>query len=313
MILPMAIRSVFMGSPSFAVPTMLALAEISELAGIVTQPNRPSGRGRTLTPPPIKEAADRQHIPAIQPEKLSLPDAMAVLEGWHPDIIIVAAFGQILRKSVLQLPPFGCLNLHASLLPRHRGAAPIAAAILSGDSETGITLMQMDPGLDTGPILGSRAISIDSLDTAASLSEKLSLLAASTLKELLPHYLRGDLSPHPQDRSLATYAPQLSKEDGKLDIRQSAVRLERQIRAYFPWPGSFLQWNGVMLKVLAGEAKTGSTSNEIGLLFEDGGFPAIQCGEGILILRLVHPAGKKPMSGKDFLRGMPGVIGSLVP
>jgi methionyl-tRNA formyltransferase len=222
MISAMAITSVFMGSPEFAVPVLAALTECSQVAGVVTQPDRPSGRGRILTAPPVKVFAVNHQLPVIQPEKLSNPDAMDVLRSWTPDIIIVAAFGQLLRKAVLELPQYGCLNLHASLLPRHRGAAPIPAAILMGDAETGITLMQMDPGLDTGPILGIRSIPIDASDTTSTLTEKLSLLAAHVLTELLPDYLQGKLVPQPQDSNQATYAPQLKKEAGRMDIHQSA-------------------------------------------------------------------------------------------
>lgn len=301
-----------MGSPSFAVPSLIALSEITDLVGVVTQPDRPCGRGRAMTPPAVKVAADQRHIRTIQPEKLSDPTALAVLQDWKPDIIIVAAYGQILRKILLALPAKGCLNLHASLLPRHRGAAPVAAAILAGDARTGITLMQMDPGLDTGPMLGNQAIDIDPLDTTESLLEKLSLLAAHTLTELLPQYLNGSLIPVPQDSSLATYAPQLKKEDGRLDIRLSAFSLERQIRAFYPWPGSSLLWNDLPLKVLSAGAKPASPSQPAGLVIEDEGFPAIQCGEGILCLRTIQLAGKKPMSGKDFLRGMHQFLGSVV-
>jgi methionyl-tRNA formyltransferase len=179
-------RSVFMGSPEFSLPVLESLKNLTQIAGVVTQPDRPAGRGREVCPPPVKILADRLGLPVIQPEKLRAPEAMDQLRAWEPEVIVVAAFGQILRPEVLNLPRYGCVNLHASLLPRHRGASPVAAAILAGDPETGITFMKMDPGLDTGPILGQLRIPIESRDTAESLGRKLSLLAAETLQAYLP-------------------------------------------------------------------------------------------------------------------------------
>jgi methionyl-tRNA formyltransferase len=301
-----------MGSPEFAVPALQALTSLTEVVGVVTQPDRPSGRGRALNPPPVKICAKSNKIPVIQPEKISAPDAFSAMVNWQPDILIVAAYGQILRKNLLALPRLGCLNLHASLLPRHRGAAPIAAAILAGDFQTGITLMQMDPGLDTGPILTSRSIPIGPEDTSGSLSDKLAALAALVLADSLPAYLRQELSPQPQDSALASYAPQLKKENGQLDFHQPAMQLERQIRAYFPWPGSFLLWKGLRMKVLSGAAISGLPEQGIGQVLALNGFPAIQCGQGILVLRTVQLPGKKPMSGNAFLLGNHALIGSTV-
>jgi methionyl-tRNA formyltransferase len=306
----MAIRSVFLGSPEFAVPSLTALAGITEVVGVVTQPDRPAGRGRAQTAPPIKIQAELLHLPVIQPEKLRAPEAFAQLRDWRPEVIVVTAYGQILRPDVLRLPRYGCLNLHASLLPRHRGAAPIAAALLAGDAETGITLMQMDPGLDTGPMLARRAIPIQQTDTAGSLAARLADLAAETLTEFLPVYIRGELAPAPQDPALATYAPLLKKEDGRLDVQQDAVRLERQIRAYTPWPGAFLIWKQTVLKILAGEAGEATGRMPAGTFTIHQGFPAVHCGQGLLILRTVQPSGKRPMSGAEFLRGARGFITS---
>jgi methionyl-tRNA formyltransferase len=211
-------RVVFMGSPDFALPTLRALADIYEVVGIVTQPDRASGRGRAVKSPPIKLLAQELNLPVIQPEKLRQPEAMVQLRTWNPDLIIVAAFGQILRKDVLDLPRFGCINVHASLLPRWRGAAPINAAILHGDEETGVTIMKMDVGLDTGPILSQRSIRLTRDDTAGSVFEKLSHLGADLLIETLPDYLAGKIQPIPQPEESATYAPMLKKEEGKLDF-----------------------------------------------------------------------------------------------
>src|SRR5512136_2516429 len=216
--MPSIFRIVFMGSPDFAVPALEALARNYTVVGVVTQPDRPAGRGGDLRPPAVKEAALRLGIPSIQPEKSRQPEALDQLKAWAPDVIVVAAFGQILRTNVLELPRFGCINIHGSLLPRWRGAAPIQAAILAGDKETGITIMKMDPGVDTGPILSQRALRMASDETGGSLFVKMSILGADLLLETLPRYLDGELLPQTQPEEGATYAPMLRKEDGLLDF-----------------------------------------------------------------------------------------------
>ena len=292
---------VFMGSPDFAVPTLRELAKHYEIAGVVTQPDRKSGRGRAIKPPPIKTLALELGLDIIQPEKLRLPEAMNQLRLWNSDLIVVAAFGQILKPDVLALPSRGCVNVHASLLPRWRGAAPIQAAILAGDDETGVTIMNMDQGVDTGAILSQRAIKIEDDDTAESLSGKLSRLGADLLIETLPRYLSGDLKPQSQDESQATYAPMLKKEDGLLDFTQSAEELARRVRAFNPWPGAYFEWNGGMLKVHRAHAETGNGSE--GQRLVDRGRPAVGARGGLLILDEAQPAGKKSMGGKAFLLG----------
>jgi methionyl-tRNA formyltransferase len=291
-----------MGSPDFAVPTLEALARRYPLVGVVTQPDRPAGRGQALVPPAIKEAALRLGIPIIQPEKLRLPEAMAQLQAWAPDLIVVAAFGQILRPAVLDLPRYGCINVHGSLLPRGRGAAPIQASILAGDQETGITIMKMDPGVDTGPILSQRAIQITPDDTGGTLFTKMAPLGAELLLETLPRYLSGELVPRPQPDKGATYAPMLKKEDGLLNFTRPAIELERRARAFNPWPGTWLDWNGSPLKVLRARV-SGEKSPGAGYRLIVEGRPAIGTGEGILIMEEVQPAGKKPMPGRAFLTG----------
>jgi methionyl-tRNA formyltransferase len=238
----------------------------------------------------------------MQPERLSEPAAMSQLRAWSPDLIVVAAFGQLLRPEVLDLPTQGCLNIHASLLPRWRGAAPINAAILAGDRETGITLMQMDPGLDTGPIIKQRVLPIQENDTAGSLFSKLAQLSADFLIESLPAYLRGELPPQQQDDSLSSYAPMLKKSDGELNFNQSAIVLARQVRAYNPWPGSYIISGGKRLKIHSARAIS-VTSAGIGVFSRHDGHPAIGTSEGLLILEQVQPAGKKAMPGETFLRG----------
>src|SRR5258708_36432532 len=224
-------RIVFMGTPEFAVAPLRALAEAHTVLGVVTQPDRPSGRGRPLEAPPVKQFAVQAGLPIIQPQRLRVPEALAQLQAWAPELIVVAAFDQILRPAVLDLPPHGCLNIHGSLLPRHRGAAPIAAAILAGDSQTGITIMRMDPGLDTGPMLASRGLDILPDDTTGTLTERLAPLGAGLLLDVIPDYLAGRLQPMTQDEPLATYTPQLKKEDGRLDFTRPVIELERRVRA----------------------------------------------------------------------------------
>jgi len=299
----MNLRIVFMGSPEFAVPTLNSLAKQHNLVGIITQPDRPAGRGRTLTPPPVKILAQDLGLPFFQPIKLRQPEVMEQLHQWAPDIIVVAAFGQILRKEILDLPPYGCINVHASLLPRWRGAAPINAAILNGDDVTGATIMRMDAGIDTGPILSQRSELIRPNDTTAILSRRLAEIGARLLIETLPGYLNGEIHPYPQDDTRATYAPMLRKDDGALDFEQTASALERRVRAFQPWPGAYMEWSGNMLKVMS--AKVVETADRMfpGERLVYNGFPAVHTAMGLLVLEEVQPAGKKSMSGKAFLQG----------
>lgn len=297
-------RIVFMGSPEFALPTLKALAENYAVVGVVTQPDRPAGRGRTLTPPAVKTLAEQLELPLMQPRRLSKDKAMQQLKDWNPELIIVAAFGQILKPEVLGLPPFGCINVHASLLPRWRGAAPIRAAILHGDQETGVTLMKMDAGVDTGPLLSQRSTPVLPEDTPLTLSERLAELGAELLLETLPAYLTGELQPQPQDETQATYAPMLKKEDGQLDFSQPAEELSRRVRGLKPWPGAFMLWQGQRLKIQRAHAEEGKA--DIGQTIIVQGLPAIGTADGLLVLDELQPAGKKPMPGKVFLNGARG-------
>jgi methionyl-tRNA formyltransferase len=295
------LRVVFMGSPDFALPILKALSEHYEVVGVVTQPDRVSGRGRELKPPSVKLLAHELNIPVIQPEKLRQPEAIEQLRAWNPDLIVVAAFGQILRKDVLDLPPHGCINVHASLLPRWRGAAPINAAILHGDEETGITIMKMDVGLDTGPILTQRSIRLTREDTAGSVFEKLSQLGADLLIETLPGYLSGKIQPVPQPEAGSTYAPMLKKEEGQLDFTRPAEELERRVRAFNPWPGAFMDFDGTLLKIHRAHVEPGEPGVGQRLIYRDQ--LAVGTENGLLILDEVQPAGKKTMNGKAFLAG----------
>jgi methionyl-tRNA formyltransferase len=291
-----------MGSPDFALPTLEMLARNFLLVGVITQPDRPSGRGKNLISPAVKQAALQLGIPVKQPENLRHPDAIAQLKGWSPDLIVVAAFGQILRPEVLNLPNYGCLNVHGSLLPRWRGASPIQASILAGDEQTGVTIMKMDTGIDTGPILNQRAIAIAPNDTYGTLSPRIATAGAKLLLETLPSYISGKLVPQPQSEEGVTYARMLKKEDGLLDFSSSAVKLVRQVRAMNPWPGAFFNWNGASLKVHQARVGIGKSPGMDSRLVIDGNI-AVGTGEGILILEIVQPPGKKPMLGKAFLSG----------
>jgi len=296
-------RIVFMGSPEFALPILDALVEHFPVVGVVTQPDKPAGRGNRLTPPAVKVRAQALGLPVIQPRRLSEPETMAQLRAWAPDLIVVAAFGQILKPEVLQLPRYGCLNVHASLLPRWRGAAPVQYALLHGDAQTGVTIMLMDEGLDTGPILSQRATLIRPDDNALTLSQRLARMGAELLVETIPPYLAGELQPQPQDERLATYAPRLKKQDGLLDFTKPAVALARQVRAFYPWPGSFMPWRGGNLKVLQARALPEVPSPGPGRRLAHQGWPAVGTAEGVLLLERVQPPGKRPMSGDAFLRG----------
>ncbi len=306
-------RVVFMGSPSFAVPALEALVGTYSVVGVVTQPDRPAGRGSRLRPPPVKVAAERLGLPVFQPERVAAPDALAHLRAWAPDVVIVAAFGQILPPELLSLPPCGCLNLHASLLPRWRGASPIAAALLAGDTVTGVTLMQMDEGVDTGPILARREEPIRPDDTTGTLTERLARVAAELLMEVLPGYLAGEVRPAPQPEEGVTYCRPLKKADGRLDWTRPATELERQVRAMTPWPGAFTFWEGQMVKVLrAAPLPEWPGPEPPGTVVPLGEGAAVVAGRGALQLLEVQMAGRNPLPIEAFLRGRRNFIGAVL-
>ena len=294
-------KIVFMGSPAFALPSLGVLAGAYPVVGVVTQPDRASGRGRELKPPPVKTLALELGIPFIQPEKLRASEAMEQLHAWAPDLIVVAAYGQILKPDVLDLPRFGCLNVHASLLPRWRGAAPIHAAILHGDEETGVTIMKMNPGLDTGAMLAKRSIRLTRDDSMGSVTEALSHLGADLLIETLPRWIAGEIKLQMQDDSLSTYAPMIKKEQGQLDFTGDVLELERRVRAFNPWPGAYMDFEGALLKVHRAHVEMGDVGTGQRLVWREQ--PAVGARGGLLILDEVQPAGKRSMSGKAFLAG----------
>lgn len=295
-------KIVFMGSPEFAIPSLIGLIENFHVVGVVTQPDKPAGRGKVFKSPPIKEIALRYEIDFIQPVKLRDPGVFEKLLTWAPDVIVVVAFGQILRQEVLDLPEFGCVNVHGSLLPRWRGAAPIQSAILHGDEETGITIMKMDAGVDTGSILKQKSITIKEDDTSESLGRSLSQLGADLLIDTLGDYLIGNLVPISQPEEGVTYAPRLKKENGYLDFSKSALALDRQVRAFFPWPGTFIEIGNERINVTS--TKVVEHENlKPGERGQVSGFPVVGTAQGGLLLEMVQPAGKKIMSGRIFLNG----------
>ena len=303
-------RIVFMGTPEFAVPSLRALDAEHTLAGVVTQPARRAGRGQKLSATPTKTATHELGLPVITPTNLRDADALSQIADWKPDLIVVAAYGHILRPGLLELPAGGCINVHASLLPRHRGAAPVAAAILAGDARTGVTIMKMDAGLDTGPVLAQREIAIDAGHTTGALTAELAALGAQLLRKTLPAYLRGEVKPQPQDDALASYAPMLKKADGRLRFSRSAAELERQVRAMQPWPGAFALRGGQPLKLLrtqiaAGEAPPGR------VLLVSGGI-AVGTGAGLLRLKRIQPPGKRAMATEEYARGAPDFVGDTL-
>ena len=295
-------KIVFMGSSDFSVPILEALAQKYKIVGVVTQPDKPAGRGKKFTASPVKEFADQQEFFVSQPRNISDENFIRQMEDWRPDLVVVAAYGKIIPPAILNIPEFGCVNVHASLLPCWRGASPIQAAILHGEEQTGVTIILMDEGMDTGDILSSQSVAIKSNDTYATLSWRLSLVGADLLIHTLPDYFFGKMQQKPQNNSAATYSGTIQKSDGLLDFQNPAELLERKIRAYNPWPVSFMKWNGENLRIFQAII---SDKNDLkpGRRGIQGKSPAVGSSNYDLILIEVQPPGKKKMSGKAFLNG----------
>ncbi len=301
-------RVVFMGSDPFSLPTLRALLESGyEVVAAYTQPSKPAGRGRRSLPTPVQAEAELQGLPVRTPVTLRDGAEVAALRALAPDLIVVAAYGQILRPAVLHLPRHGCINVHASLLPRWRGAAPVAAAIAAGDEETGVSIMLMDPGLDTGPVLAQRSERILPDDTTASVSERLARLGGALLMEVLPGWLKGELAPRPQDDARATHAPRLSRGDGELDLARPAAELERAVRALHPWPGAWLRYDGIGLRVLRALAIDGSADPGAVVTPAPAGGRlaafAVGTGSGLLVPLQVQREGRRPATAAEWARG----------
>jgi len=303
-------RVIFMGTPGFALPSLEALlARGEELVAVVTQPDRPRGRGQTVAPPPVKVTAIRAGVPVQQPQKVRQPEFLDWCRTAAPDLIVVVAFGQILPKALLDIPRHGCINVHASLLPKYRGAAPIAWAIIRGESETGITTIQMDPGMDTGPMLARRSLMIRPDDTAGTLGERLSQLGAQTLNETLDALKAGRLTPTPQDSSQATLAPMLKKEDGRIDWRQPAAAIDALVRGLDPWPGAWTQYAGEPWRIW--KVRVQSTEGEAGVVLRaDRAGIVVGSGSGSVLITELQTPGKRRLAAGEYLAGhglKPGV------
>lgn len=305
-------RVVYLGTPAFAVPPLRVLLEEGHaVAAVVTQPDRPAGRSGAPGPSPVKVYAREQGLTVWQPQRLR-GEAIEQLRALAPDIIIVAAYGEILHPSVLEIPPHGCLNLHASLLPRHRGAAPVAAAILAGDAETGITLMQMDAGMDTGAIVAQEKIALTGGERQGELTARLADLGAGLLRRVLPAWLAGEITPQPQDESQATYCLPLRREDGQIDWTWPASLIERMTRAYDPWPGAYTFLRGRRLRLWQVRVIADPPALAPGVLIIAGRRLIAGTGEGALLLEQVQLEGKRRMSAEEFLCGQHGLEGTCL-
>lgn len=299
-----SLRIAFAGTPDFALPALRALlASRHRLVGVLTQPDRPAGRGRELRASPVKLlAAAQPDLPIAQPTTLKTPEARAILHEWSPDLLVVVAYGLILPQPVLDRPRLGCLNIHGSLLPRWRGAAPIQRAILAGDAETGVCIMQMDAGLDTGPVLIERRHPIGIHDTAGDLHDALSELGASALLEAIDALVDGKAAPRAQPESGVTYASKLQKSEAEIDWSMDVTQIDRRVRAFNPWPVAETRFAGDTLRVLRARiANVGGQDSAPGTLLgvaEDG--LHVACGEGVLAVRELQRAGKRPVSARDF-------------
>ncbi|WP_235549881.1 methionyl-tRNA formyltransferase [Paenibacillus sp. Soil766] len=301
---------IFMGTPDFAVPSLQALLEEGyNVTTVVTQPDRPKGRKRVLTPTPVKVEAEKHGIPVLQPVKLREADSVEQIRQLAPDLIVTAAYGQILPKSVLDVPKYGCINIHASLLPKYRGGAPIHHAVMRGEAETGVTIMYMAVGLDTGDMISHVALPIEDTDTTGMLFDKLSIAGADLLKRTLPDLLAGRIEAVPQNEADAIYSPNIRREDELLDWSRSATELWNHIRGLNPYPGAYTFWNGDVLKVWAslkpeqaGQDQSGAAPGTVLSCSEQG--IEVMTGAGTLWLTEIQPAGKKAMPVSEFIRGV---------
>jgi methionyl-tRNA formyltransferase len=310
------VRIVFMGTPEFAVPSLEHLIfNKYQVVAVYTKPDSASGRGRSLIYSPIKRAALDFRLPVIQPENFRKVEVVAQLASFKPDIIIVAAFGQILPQSVLDIPVYKCINIHPSLLPKFRGTSPVAAAILAGEEFTGVSIMLTDIGLDTGPVLVQAQIPVTPLDTTGSLTAKLSLIAAHLLLETLPRWSRGQLVPRVQDETKTSYVGMFSKQEGKIDWQLPAIDIWRRVRAFQPWPGCYTRWQGKQLKIIQAMPLSAEKGHEIGevvALDKAGAAFGVSTGDGVLGILKVQLEGKRAMSAGEFLRGQRQLIGAIL-
>lgn len=307
-------RIIFMGTPDFAVPALHKLLNGPDhVVAVITQPDRPKGRGKKLCSPPVKLAAEQAGIPVLQPFKIRTEEFLDTLKGYSPDLIVVAAYGRILPSTILSLPPLGCINIHGSLLPRHRGAAPIQWAIINGDSEAGVTIMQMDADMDTGDILLSAAIPLTDDETAGSLFDKLADLGGTTLAQALDLLRLGQLFPIEQNHNLATSSPPLSKEDGCLNWNKPALELHRLIRGLDPWPAAYSFIDGQRFRLFSPELVHRECEHPAGtLILADQQGLLIATAKDCLRIKEIQPEGKKRMTAEAYLCGHPLTPGLIL-
>ncbi len=322
------LRIIYMGTPQFAVPALQALIDNSspaallpegyEIVTVITRPDKPSGRGRDVVFSPVKQTALAHNLPVWQPGSFKKAENSEALADYHADLYIVAAFGQILPQAVLDQPHYGTLNIHASLLPKYRGADPIAESILQGDQRTGVSIMLLDAGIDTGPVLVQRSIMLSDEETTGSLTTKLADLGAQALLEALPLWIAGKIDAEPQDAQSASHTRMLKKEDGLIDWNQAAAVLARKVRAYQPWPGAYTYWQGKLLKIISAQPEVSETSTEatpgtVSVHVEAGHqVLAVTTGSGLLLIKQLQLEGKKALSAEDFLRGYAQIAGQVV-
>ena len=305
-------KIVYMGTPDFAVNPLHALAEAGyEVAGVITQPDKPKGRGKTMLPTPVKEEAMKHRFPVYQPVKVRDPEFLQVLEKLDPDIIVVAAFGQIIPKSILELPKYGCINIHASLLPKYRGAAPIQWAVIDGEKGSGVTTMMMDVGLDTGDMLEQKAIPLDEKETGGSLFDKLSALGGSMILSTLKGLENGTITRTPQGESGTSYAKMLTKEMGHIDWTKDAVSIERLVRGLNPWPSAYTSYAGKTMKIWSAEVTDLPGERAPGKIHVTKDRLFFETGEGVLDVKELQLEGKKRMDTASFLRGFQMEDGSF--
>ncbi|RUM43343.1 MAG: methionyl-tRNA formyltransferase [Desulfurobacterium sp.] len=297
------LRIVFMGTPEFAVPSLRALREAGyEVALVITQPDRPAGRGRRITPPPVKVEAERLHIPVYQPERVKgNTELFEILKEVNPDLIVVAAYGKILPDEILNLPRFGCINVHASLLPEYRGASPIQSALLDGKEETGVTIMKISPELDAGDIISQRKVKIEKSDNAQTLHDKLARIGAELLIETIPDYVSGKITLIPQDSSKATYCKPITKEMGRIDWKLPAEKIFNMVRAFTPWPSAYAEFKGKRVKVT--EVEPVDLKGNPGEVIRADRELIVAAGSGALKIKKIRPEGRKEITGEEFIRG----------
>ncbi len=299
------LRVIFMGTPEFACPTLQTLIDRGEnVLAVITQPDRPKGRGQKLMPPPVKELALRHGLNVLQPNRVREAEFIQLLRDMQPDLIVVIAFGQILPKALLDIPPMGCINVHASLLPRYRGAAPLNWCLINGEAETGVTTMLMDPGLDTGPMLLKRATHIDENEDITALHDRMSIMGAELLSETVDALLDGSVKPHAQDDSQTCYAAMLKKEDGLINWNRPAREIHNQVRGLAVWPVACTSINGQVLKVFRTKVGEGS-GNPGSVIRASKGIFEVACQEGSLFIEEMQLAGKKRLDCSSFLAGCP--------